>query len=46
MGEAQARSTVLGVFRLQLLANGIGAAIVAYERAKGRAPGDVQEKPE
>ena len=29
MGEAQARATVIGVFRLQLLANGIGAAIVA-----------------
>ncbi|HAD47158.1 MAG TPA: hypothetical protein DIU19_03570 [Alcanivorax sp.] len=29
-----------------MLLGSIGAAIVTYERAKGRAPGDVQETPE
>jgi hypothetical protein len=29
-----------------MLLGSIGAAIVAYERAKGRTPGDVQDKAE
>ena len=29
-----------------MLLGSIGGAVVAYERAKGRAPGEVQEKPE
>ena len=52
LGGGTARDVLLGHYPLGWIANPeylaftIGAAIVTYERAKGRAPGDVQETPE